>query len=205
MQLAVHHSWLFIGPAIQIIATGLVDSLPVTEFERVGCVDFPIMPADVESGLRSDLKLLYQCATAVVTGDAGKEANKAHEKLHIARWHTVQSRLLRYYLSVRHPFESLSTLVCYIVCVCVPTIIGVKSECDVISAPKHLALHISRQQECLNGEALKTVETCITRNAYMAHPEHVVLLAPTTLASPTSSRLQLSDNEPPYAKLMTDE
>ena len=78
---AVAH-WFFIGPAISV--AGPVHYLPVTEFESVDCVDFLTMPADVESGLRSDLKLVHQCATAVVTGDAGKEANKAHEKLHMA-------------------------------------------------------------------------------------------------------------------------
>ena len=168
----------FSGPIGKCIAWP-VHSLPVTDFERVDCVDFPTMPSDVESGLSSDLKLLYQCANAVVTGDAGKVAKKTHGKLHNARWHTAQSRLLRCYMSVRHPSESLSTLARYIVCVYVPTVISVKSEWDVVCAPKHLAEEIRRQQECLSGEELEAelnaVQESMQRNAYMAHPENIVL------------------------------
>ena len=154
---------------------GNVHALPITEFVPVPVPDFPDIPAAVETRFSSDLRLLCQCARAVVTGNASTVADKRHGKMHQARWHTAQSRLLRLYMSCSQPSDSMVKLVRYVVTVYVPAVIGIRSEWDVVHAPRHLADQIRRQRACLSGDDLSVVQASVSRNSYMAHAENIML------------------------------
>ena len=150
-----------------------VHLLPVTNFAPIACEDFP-SPSD-QIKFSSDCQLLFECARAVISGDASAVASKTHGKLHHARWHTAQSRLLRYFMSVPEPPASLVKLATYVACIYVPCVVMIRTQWDLVHAPRHLAEQVSRQRRYLNGEDLQVVQKSVAHNAYMAHPENVVL------------------------------
>ena len=51
----------------------------------------------------------------------------------------------------------------------------IRTQWDLMHAPRHLAEQVSRQRRYLNGEDLQVVQKSVAHNAYMAHPENVVL------------------------------
>lgn len=150
-----------------------VHLLPVAQFAVVPCEDFPAVPAHVQ--FSSDFQLLYECARAAISGDAGAVACKKHGKMHQARWHTAQSRLVRYYMSVPSPPAPLVTLVTYVICVYVPCVVNIRCHSDMVDAPRHLAEQTRRQQQYLSGSDLKVAQDSVGRNSFMAHPENLLL------------------------------
>lgn len=160
------------GPVGKAICTE-VHLLPVTSFARIPCEDFP-SPSD-HVKFSSDCQLLFDCARAVVTGDASAVANKTHGKLHHARWHTAQSRLLRYYMSVPEPSAPLVKLATYVACIYVPCVVKIRTQWDLVHAPRHLTEQVRRQRHYLSGDDLQVAQKSVAHNAYMAHPENVLL------------------------------
>ena len=160
------------GPIGKAIARD-VHQLPVANFAPIPCEEFPSLSDQVT--FSSDCQLLVDCAKAVVFGDAGVVADKKHGKLHHARWHTAQSRLLRYYMSVPTPPAPLVTLATYVACIYVPCVIKIRTQWDLVNAPRHLAEQVRRQRQYLNGTDLQVVQKSVAHNSYMAHPENVIL------------------------------
>ena len=164
----------FEGPIGQNLS-GAVHELPLVTFLPLTSAELPPLSAEVEAHLSSDMKLLYQCARSVVTGDGSSVAHRIHGQLCLARWYTAQSRLLRVYMSTRRPDIKMTTLALYIVAVYVPTVINIKYRPDMIEAPRHLFEELERQRRHLDGRNLETVQRSLCGNALMAHPENVVL------------------------------
>ena len=156
--------------------SGPVHTLPVVEFAPVPCADFPVLTADVEASLSKDFQLLFQCARCVTTGECDPSvARRVHAKVNMARWFTAQSRLLRLYMAEPQPSPELTTLAQYIVRVYLPTVVGVKAHSDLVDAPRHLFLQMRRQRDLLGGDDLSVAQQSLARNAWMAHPENVLL------------------------------
>ncbi|KAF0311034.1 hypothetical protein FJT64_018102 [Amphibalanus amphitrite] len=150
----------------------VIDQLAKELGQRVTLLGM-FMPENVQ--FSSDFQLLYDCARAVITGDGSSIADRKHGKMHQARWHTAQSRLLRHYMSVTSPSAPLVTLVKFIVCVYVPAVVGVRHRWDLIDAPRHLTEQLRRQRRYLSGGDLEVVQASLARNSFMAHPENVLL------------------------------
>ena len=158
--------------------SGPVHTLPVVEFAPVPCADFPALTADVETSLSKDFQLLFQCARCVSTGECDPSvARRTHAKVNMARWFTAQSRLLRLYMAEPQPSPELTTLtrILCIVRVYVPTVVSIKAHSDLVDAPRHLFLQMRRQRDLLSGDELGVAQRSLAKNAWMGHPENVLL------------------------------
>ena len=73
------------------------------------------------------------------------------------------------------PSSELETLARYIVTVHVASVVAIKSRSDLVNAPRHLCDQMRRQRRHLSGGPLATVQQHLTGNAFLAHPENIVL------------------------------
>ena len=76
----------FAGPIGKRI-DGPVHTMPVVAFQPIQSDDLPDLTADVEAGLSSDFRLLYQCAKCVMSGDGTSVAHKTPVSLIYALAH----------------------------------------------------------------------------------------------------------------------
>ena len=79
---------------------GAVPEWPLVAFRPLGStVDLPVLSADVERSLSSDIQLLYQCAKCVAAGDDIAVATSSTASSSAWRWYTAQSRHMRVHMS----------------------------------------------------------------------------------------------------------
>lgn len=92
----------------------------------------------------------------------------------MARWVVTASRVLRVYVSDPKPSKNLRTMAEYVLSVYAPILFEIKHLSSIVYGPIHLAKLI-KSSRMLPPEWLKIVNSSIQRNAYFAHPEHIVL------------------------------
>lgn len=125
--------------------------------------------------LSTDQKTLIDLCTAVATGEVYRELqHRPIGKLSHARWTTTASRVLRVYMSDECPSEELKCIVKYILYVYVPSLFEIKHKPSIVFGPIHLAKML-KSTRLLPLNARVIVQQTIQRNAYFAHPEHIVL------------------------------
>lgn len=149
------------------------ESLEIAHFEPI---TFPCyIPDAVSQTLSTDQKYLYDICKAISDGQVcQKLAKRSIGTLSKVRWTTIASRVLRVYVSEESPSPVLRTMANFIVLVYAPTMFELKHKSSIVFGSIHLAGMV-RALHFLPQNALEIAKDSIARNAYFAHPEHVVM------------------------------
>lgn len=91
-----------------------------------------------------------------------------------SRWTTAANRILRVYVSNPQPSQHLKAITKFIMNVYAPMMFQIKYKSSIVFGPSHLA-NIIELSRCLPEKYLKVVQESIKRNAFFAHPEHIIL------------------------------
>ncbi|CAH1998449.1 unnamed protein product [Acanthoscelides obtectus] len=144
---------------------------PISKFKPIP-TSLPELSA---KDISTDQKYLYRMVEAISTGVFPSDlANKSPGKMSHARWLTRANRILRLYVSVETPPESLTILATYVIKVYAPIWFSIKSHSSCKDGSRHFfkLIELSRY---LPANLKSIVDPVIQRNSYFAHPENVLL------------------------------
>lgn len=134
------------------------------------------MPENIgEWNLTNDQKYLIDIANAVNTGIcASRLAALKPGKVHCARWMTTASRILRVYVSTKHPSDDLVLMTTFIMKVYIPMWIGIKEKSTFNNGSLHLfnLIYLTRT----HTPALQnSIQNAVNDNFYFSHSENILL------------------------------
>lgn len=147
---------------------------PVVEFESI---EFHLSEniSEISNTISTDQSYLFNICSAISKGICDVNlASRCPGNLCHSRFLTTANRLCRLYISTTNPSQFLILLVKYILWVYAPAHFSIKSKSSCIFGSIHLA-NIIRNSRFLHGRYLKTFQNTISRNAFFAHPENVLL------------------------------
>ena len=147
------------------------EKLPVAVFQAVDGE----LPELNDVDLSTDQRYLYDMCQAVILGKCSMElSRKDPGAISHARWLTTANRLLRLYVSTKEPSVNLTTIVTYIIKVYAPMWFAIKINCSCKDGAKHV-LNTIMKSRYLSQEHKAIVDPVISRNAFFAHPENILL------------------------------
>lgn len=153
--------------------TGCED-LPIVKFEPIPFTCPENLP-DIAHTLSSDQKYLFEFCTALSKGQISDEmAKRSPGTLAMARWTVTANRILRLYVSTNTPSNNLKQMTKYVMNSYAPILFKIKHKSSIVFGPIHL-FNMIESSRTLPADMIEVVQTCIQRNAFYAHPEHVVL------------------------------
>ncbi|XP_063690962.1 uncharacterized protein LOC134823433 [Bolinopsis microptera] len=163
------------------------DNLPeVTTYKKISC-NFPRIPEEVLNKMSNDSVLMYKYCIAIDTGRPfrfvnGKIDRFVNNKIgncSTARWITLGTRILRLYMTSSsynsHCAEILERMANFIVHVYYKVFANIKLKPKLTDAAVHIFDEIRLARENCQPEEKKIVYESIQQNAFMAHPESVIL------------------------------
>lgn len=103
--------------------------------------------------------------------------NKLPGVVHLARWITAATAILRLYCQTRDPSNQLLRLVYYICGCYAPMCFKIKTDWEITNGAPNLHLTYKLAKACLNKKDFLIVERYIFFNSFYAHPENVLLSA----------------------------
>lgn len=149
------------------------EKLKVTNFEAIYSDDMPVLKDT--SGLSTDQKYLYDMVHSVQAGVVSNIlANKKPGELNHARFLTLASRVLRYYVTVEKPSQLLRHLAEFVIKVYAPFWFSVKLNPEFSDGPRNFFKFIqcvSHMPEYIKSIAQKVLQN----NAYFAHQENLLV------------------------------
>lgn len=146
----------------------------VVKFQRVEFA-YKDKIQDIAHTLSSDQRYLFDICSAISNGVVPYElVKRSPGTMSHARWLTKANRILRLYIGELNPSSELQVLVKYIIQVYAPMMFEIKHKHSVVYGPVHLA-NMLKMSRFLEPDHLKCVEDQIQRNAFYAHPEHILL------------------------------
>ena len=111
-----------------------------------------------------------------ITGELPKQwTDMRIGKVMQARFNTVQTRILRLFMSTKNPEHNLVRISSFIVSVYGPLFLSAKHRCQAKDAPYILLEEIQNVKKFCNDEEREIVEPIIKHNAFYAHGENVLL------------------------------
>lgn len=135
----------------------------------------PSLEQNVIDDLSEDQQYLYRIISAIRTGDVDKNlARLKPGPLSHSRWLTLASRVCRLYVSSANCDRNLRLITKFIVMFYGPLWFEIKSKPNCCDGPKHLFSAIN----CLKNlpiDIVNIVKPYVSRNAYFAHSENVLL------------------------------
>lgn len=159
-----------IGKAIQSC-----EKLPVVNFQAIPDISLPVLPAHVLDDLSSDQKYLYNICQALQSGNCSADLAQVQPgTLSHSRWLTAANRILRLYISVEEPSNSLLSLTKFVVMVYATSWFRIKLHPNITQGPYHLWRMI-KDSEYLPAELRAIVNKCLQRNAFFAHEENILM------------------------------
>lgn len=142
---------------------------PITFDYNTECLD------QILDTLNTDQKYLFDICVAISNAEFSRKlAHRAPGAISHSRWLTTANRILRLYVSEKNPSQKLRTLATYIIKVYAPMVFEIKKNWSIVNGPLHLA-RIINLSKCLPQEYFNVVKVSLSRNAYLAHPENVML------------------------------
>jgi hypothetical protein len=148
---------------------------PVVNFKKVDVVELVAISEELRKDLSTDQQYMLQIYEAVTSGYCSVAlAEKKPGKLAHSRWLTAACRVLRLYISVTNVSAELKTLVEFIIKVYVPMWFDIKSKPHCKDGARHLWKMISLSRY-LPDDLKTVVDGVISRNAFFAHPENILL------------------------------
>lgn len=147
------------------------EKLPVVEYESVDCS----IPEIDKKMLSKDQQYLLDISKAIKSGHCPEDLSiREPGPLSNSRWLTTANRVLRLYISLINPSESLKQIVVFILKSYMPVWFNIKQSKYFTEGPKHVFLAI-KTSRYLSDDLLQVINPVIERNAFFAHPENVLL------------------------------
>lgn len=161
----------FAGPLSKKIVD--CEKLPLVEYLPVS--PGADLPEDINTDLSTDEKYLLQICNAVAGGQCSEElTNKKPGRVHHAQWLTTACRMLRLYVSTLNPNEKLKNLVEVVMKVYAPVWFAIRKNPDCYMGAKHVFLR-RKLLRCSKKEVTNVIDQVISRNAFFAHCENILL------------------------------
>lgn len=150
------------------------EQLPIVQFEKINFVCTANLD-EISHTLNTDQNYLYNICCAISNGTVSEQlANRTIGPMTHSRWTTTANRVLRLYVADPKPSQNLKIIATYIMAVYAPAMFEIKYRSSVVYAPIHIVKMI-KSSRFLDGPALKVVDETISRNAFFAHAEHIVV------------------------------
>lgn len=149
------------------------EQMPVVHFNPIA--DGEDLPGIPFENLSRDQKYLYQIVKSIRQGSVTSDLS--HQKpghLHHSRWLTLANRVCRLYVANDNPSKNLKMITHFIVTHYSVNWFSIKCKPLLCDGPKHVYQAV-RQLKYLPPEVADIVKPYILRNAYYAHPEHMLL------------------------------
>lgn len=147
--------------------------------QNLDVVNFVAIESDIPEvdlkELSTDQKYLYEISKAVSTGTCTEElARRNPGNISHARWLTLANRILRLYVAMDDPTPELRKLAEFIMKVYIPSWFSIKCNPKIPQGSINFfkMIHFSNY---LEDELKHVVHATLQRNAFMAHPEHVLI------------------------------
>ena len=139
----------------------------------------PVLSDEVMHDLSWDQKCLYKLLNAVRDGKSNIDiVNMQFGGLNHSRWLTLAIRLLYLYMCEHNltpeVTEKLNTLIHFIMTNYGPMWFTIKMKPLITDAPKHV-YHQTKLLKLLPASVVEIVKPYVSRNAYNAHPENLLL------------------------------
>ena len=139
----------------------------------------PILSDEVMHDLSWDQKCLYKLLNAVRSGKSNVDIeNMQLAGLNHSRWLTLSIRLLYLYMCwhslTPEETENLNTLIHFVMTNYGPMWFTIKMKPLITDAPKHV-FHQTKLLKLLPAHVVNIVKPYVSRNAYYAHPENLLL------------------------------
>lgn len=145
--------------------------LHVASFRKIECELSNIDATE----LSTDQKYLYEISEAVATGTCSQElARRNPGNISHARWLTMANRVMRLYIASDNPSPQLNKLAEFIMKVYIPSWFAIKCQPKIIHASRNF-FKIIQCSKCLDDDLKNIVQLTLQRNAFMVHPEHLLL------------------------------
>lgn len=152
-----------------------VETLEAIAFDPI---QFTSIEMNENVKLSSDQQYLLDICIDISNGRlSDKLVNRQIGPINKVRWVTTASRILRLYATEENPSLNLQVLAHYVVFVYAPMHFEIKLHSSVVFGAIHLTklLQSCRFLSEMSQPALDIVNKSIARNAFFAHPEHVIL------------------------------
>ena len=157
-------------------ALGTCESKPIVSFiPIVSSKPMLILNDDILDDLSVDQKYLYNIMNAIRSGVVDDDlARRKPGPLNHSRWVTLANRVCRLYVSTSSPDDNLFTITHFIVTNYGPNWFAIKGSPRCTDGPKHVYTATQLLQE-LPDYVVAIVKPYVSRNAYFAHHENVLL------------------------------
>ncbi|GBM68707.1 hypothetical protein AVEN_69124-1 [Araneus ventricosus] len=147
------------------------EKLPLVAFNSIESE----LPDIDPTKLSCDHKYLLDICTAISSGVGSSDIAKSQpDKLNLARCLTTANRILRLYISTSNPSNELITLALFILRFYAPSWLRIKVYHSIKDGAR-LLWHFISSSRYLPKKYRDIIEPVITRNAYFASPENMIL------------------------------
>ena len=153
-----------------------VTDLPIVNFNTISFDEDFMHCLNSLTDISSDQKYLRDALIAVSSGIVPPSFDKRSPgMLGYARWLTTANRIIRYYMSVIDPSETLIRLMKYIINVYSRMWFEIRYKPSIKNAAKHVFNMIKYLNSLTDRILSDIVEPVIQRNGYMIHSESILL------------------------------
>ena len=149
------------------------EQMPVVQFKPIAVGEG--LPEIQHENLSTDQKYLYEIVQSIREGSITNDL--AHRKpghLHHSRWLTLANRVCRLYVATEKPTKNLQLITHFIVTHYSVNWFLIKCKPLISDGPKHVYQAV-QLLKYLPSAVVDIVKPYILRNAYYAHPEHMLL------------------------------
>lgn len=150
------------------------EKLPVVSFQAIDS-ELPSISEAILKTLSKDQQYLLEISHALKSGNCSHDLSlKDPGPLNHARWNTLANRVMRKYIATSKPSSELKYIVEFIQRVYVPMWFRIRLNSSIKDGARYLFETIQKSRY-LPKKYLKVVDDTITRNAFFASPENLLL------------------------------
>ena len=161
------------GPIGSTLEEDLTE-LEVVAFKKIPNPDFPVLEESVVEDLSKDQKYTYKVSHAIIKGDMPADlANQEPGPLGV-RWGTLANRMMRKYVSTKHPSKKFQEIIRGIILFWAPSWFQIKCHPKCTDGPKNLFKMVEWSRK-LNQNSQEILQKTMQRNGFFAHSEAVLL------------------------------
>ena len=165
----------FNGPIGKVLGS-CVSKWPVVRFKRIKSSGLKVLPDEVVNDLSTDQNYAYRMCLAVSKGTVEKSLQllTVGPIVH-SRWLTLACRILRFYVSTKHPSENLILLAKFCIEVYFPSWFEIKQQNTITDGSRNLFKMIERVRRFPHKQVSAVAQKAIQNNAYFSHPENILV------------------------------
>lgn len=149
---------------------------PIAKFTKITSLhSMPVLDDHVLADLSCDQKYLYDIVTAIRTGVVSENlSDRKPGHLNHSRWLTFANRICRLYVATDKPSTNLCIITQFIVTNYAANWFAIKLNSSCTYGARHV-YHATQLLQELSNETAAIVKPYISRSAYFAHPENILI------------------------------